>query len=259
MFLENRYIWDFTKICCFKVTLACRVQELRRFYLMTSQDPISCEDNNPIANLNFNRSDYFIHFFTISPIPLICLFSLYQSISAGAKSLEDIGTWGVGLYFIFSWILYPVSFLAIQFMASRKMNLRKTSEKATSRITYKYFSVLVGYLLAIPLSPIGFTTISHIKQYQALKAQAKAKAMQEAKDKAKDVAESEAKAEDETEAKADAAAQSPAKAETAAPANSEADAQAHTQADDTLQSSQDKVAPDTSTQSTTANSTEGQK
>lgn len=119
---------------------------------MTSQDPISCEDNNPIANLNFNRSDYFIHFFTISPIPLICLFSLYQSISAGAKSLEDIGTWGVGLYFIFSWILYPVSFLAIQFMASRKMNLRKTSEKATSRITYKYFSVLVGYLLAIPLT-----------------------------------------------------------------------------------------------------------
>ena len=224
---------------------------------MTSQDPISCEDNNPIANLNFNRSDYFIHFFTISPIPLVCLFSLYQSISAGAKSLEDIGTWGVGLYFIFSWILYPVSFLAIQFMASRKMNLRKTSEKATSRITYKYFSVLVGYLLAIPLSPIGLTTISHIKQYQALKAQAKA--MQEAKDKAKDVTESEAKAEDETEAKADAAAQSPAKAETAAPANSEADAQAHTQADDTLQSSQDKVAPDTSTQSTTANSTEAQK
>lgn len=218
---------------------------------MTSQDPISCEDNNPIANLNFNRSDYFIHFFTISPIPLICLFSLYQSISAGAKSLEDIGTWGVGLYFIFSWILYPVSFLAIQFMASRKMNLRKTSEKATSRITYKYFSVLVGYLLAIPLSPIGLTTISHIKQYQALKAQAKA--MQEAKDKAKDEAES------ETEAKADAAAQSPAKAETAAPANSEADAQAHTQADDTLQSSQDKVAPDTSTQSKTSNSTEAQK
>lgn len=200
---------------------------------MTSQDPISCEDNNPIANLNFNRSDYFIHFFTISPIPLVCLFSLYQSISAGAKSLEDIGTWGVGLYFIFSWILYPVSFLAIQFMASRKMNLRKTSEKATSRITYKYFSVLVGYLLAIPLSPIGFTTISHIKQYQALKAQAKAKA--------------------------DTATQSPAKAETAAPTNSEADAQAHTQADDTLQSSQDKVAPDTSTQSTTANSTEAQK
>ena len=226
---------------------------------MTSQDPISCEDNNPIANLNFNRSDYFIHFFTISPIPLVCLFSLYQSISAGAKSLEDIGTWGVGLYFIFSWILYPVSFLAIQFMASRKMNLRKTSEKATSRITYKYFSVLVGYLLAIPLSPIGFTTISHIKQYHALKTQAKAKAMQEAKDKAKDEAESEAKAEDETEAKADAATQSPAKAETAAPANSEADAQAHTQADDTLQSSQDKVAPDTSTQSTTANSTEAQK
>ena len=222
---------------------------------MTSQDPISCEDNNPIANLNFNRSDYFIHFFTISPIPLICLFSLYQSISAGAKSLEDIGTWGVGLYFIFSWILYPVSFLAIQFMASRKMNLRKTSEKATSRITYKYFSVLVGYLLAIPLSPIGFTTISHIKQYQALKAQAKAKAMQEAKDKAKDEAEA------KTEAKADAATQSPAKAETAAPANSEADAQADTQpqADDTLQSSQDKVAPDTSTQSTTANSTEAQK
>lgn len=218
---------------------------------MTSQDPISCEDNNPIANLNFNRSDYFIHFFTISPIPLICLFSLYQSISAGAKSLEDIGTWGVGLYFIFSWILYPVSFLAIQFMASRKMNLRKTSEKATSRITYKYFSVLVGYLLAIPLSPIGFTTISHIKQYQALKAQAKA--MQEAKDKANDEAEA------KTEAKADAATQSPAKAETAAPANSEADAQAHTQADDTLQSSQDKVAPDTSTQSTTANSTEAQK
>lgn len=215
---------------------------------MTSQDPISCEDNNPIANLNFNRSDYFIHFFTISPIPLVCLFSLYQSISAGAKSLEDIGTWGVGLYFIFSWILYPVSFLAIQFMASRKMNLRKTSEKATSRITYKYFSVLVGYLLAIPLSPIGFTTISHIKQYQALKAQAKA--MQEAKDKAKDEAESEAKAEDETEAKADAATQSPAKAETAAP---------DTQADDTLQSSQDKVAPDASTQSTTANSTEAQK
>lgn len=226
---------------------------------MTSQDPISCEDNNPIANLNFNRSDYFIHFFTISPIPLVCLFSLYQSISAGAKSLEDIGTWGVGLYFIFSWILYPVSFLAIQFMASRKMNLRKTSEKATSRITYKYFSVLVGYLLAIPLSPIGFTTISHIKQYQALKAQAKAKAMQEAKDKAKDEAESEAKAEDETEAKADAATQSPAKAETAAPANLEADAQAHTQTDNTLQSSQDKVAPDTSTQSTTANSTEAQK
>lgn len=228
---------------------------------MTSQDPISCEDNNPIANLNFNRSDYFIHFFTISPIPLVCLFSLYQSISAGAKSLEDIGTWGVGLYFIFSWILYPVSFLAIQFMASRKMNLRKTSEKATSRITYKYFSVLVGYLLAIPLSPIGFTTISHIKQYQALKAQAKDK--QEAKDKAKDEAESEAKAEAKaeakTEAKTDAATQSPAKAETAAPANSEADAQAHTQADDTLQSSQDKVAPDTSTQSTTANSTEAQK
>ena len=218
---------------------------------MPSQDPISCEDNNPIANLNFNRSDYFIHFFTISPIPLVCLFSLYQSISAGAKSLEDIGTWGVGLYFIFSWILYPVSFLAIQFMASRKMNLRKTSEKATSRITYKYFSVLVGYLLAIPLSPIGLTTISHIKQYQALKAQAKA--MQEVKDKAKDEAES------ETEAKADAATQSPAKAETAAPTNSEADAQAHTQADDTLQSSQDKVAPDTSTQSTTANSTEAQK
>ena len=199
----------------------------------------------------------------ISPIPLVCLFSLYQSISAGAKSLEDIGTWGVGLYFIFSWILYPVSFLAIQFMASRKMNLRKTSEKATSRITYKYFSVLVGYLLAIPLSPIGFTTISHIKQYQALKAQAKAKAMQEAKDKAKDEAESEAKAEDETEAKADAATQSPAKTETAASANLEAEtevhAQADTQADDTLQSSQDKVAPDTSTQSTTANSTEGQK
>lgn len=240
---------------------------------MTSQDPISCEDNNPIANLNFNRSDYFIHFFTISPIPLVCLFSLYQSISAGAKSLEDIGTWGVGLYFIFSWILYPVSFLAIQFMASRKMNLRKTSEKATSRITYKYFSVLVGYLLAIPLSPIGFTTISHIKQYQALKAQAKA--MQEAKDKAKAEAESEAKAEadseakaeaeadSETEAKADAATQSPAKAETAASANLEAEAhahaQAHTQADDTLQSSQDKVAPDASTQSTTANSTEAQK
>lgn len=222
---------------------------------MTSQDPISCEDNNPIANLNFNRSDYFIHFFTISPIPLVCLFSLYQSISAGAKSLEDIGTWGVGLYFIFSWILYPVSFLAIQFMASRKMNLRKTSEKATSRITYKYFSVLVGYLLAIPLSPIGFTTISHIKQYQALKAQAKA--MQEAKDKAKDEAEA------KTEAKADAAAQSPAKAETAAPANSETEAHAqadtHTQADDTLQSSQAKVAPDASTQSTTANSTEAQK
>lgn len=221
---------------------------------MTSQDPISCEDNNPIANLNFNRSDYFIHFFTISPIPLVCLFSLYQSISAGAKSLEDIGTWGVGIYFIFSWILYPVSFLAIQFMASRKMNLRKTSEKATSRITYKYFSVLVGYLLAIPLSPIGFTTISHIKQYQALKAQAKA--MQEAKDKANDEAES--------EAKADAATQSPAKAETAAPANSEAsEAEAqtntHTQADDTLQSSQDNVAPDASTQSTTANSTEAQK
>lgn len=228
---------------------------------MTSQDPISCEDNNPIANLNFNRSDYFIHFFTISPIPLVCLFSLYQSISAGAKSLEDIGTWGVGLYFIFSWILYPVSFLAIQFMASRKMNLRKTSEKATSRITYKYFSVLVGYLLAIPLSPIGFTTISHIKQYQALKAQAKA--MQEAKDKA----ESEAKAEAEakTEAKADAAAQSPAKAETAAPANSEAETEAHaqadthTQADNTFQSSQDNVVPDASTQSTTANSTEAQK
>ena len=222
---------------------------------MTSQDPISCEDNNPIANLNFNRSDYFIHFFTISPIPLVCLFSLYQSISAGAKSLEDIGTWGVGLYFIFSWILYPVSFLAIQFMASRKMNLRKTSEKATSRITYKYFSVLVGYLLAIPLSPIGFTTISHIKQYQALKAQAKAKAMQEAKDKAKDEAEA------KTEAKADAATQSPAKAETAAPANSEAEAQADTQpqADDTLQSSQANVAPDASTQSTTANSTEAQK
>lgn len=224
---------------------------------MTSQDPISCEDNNPIANLNFNRSDYFIHFFTISPIPLVCLFSLYQSISAGAKSLEDIGTWGVGLYFIFSWILYPVSFLAIQFMASRKMNLRKTSEKATSRITYKYFSVLVGYLLAIPLSPIGFTTISHIKQYQALKAQAKA--MQEAKDKAKDEAEA------KTEAKADAANQSPAKAETAAPANSEAetDAQAqadsHTQADNTLQSSQDNEATDASTQSTTANSTEAQK
>ena len=224
---------------------------------MTSQDPISCEDNNPIANLNFNRSDYFIHFFTISPIPLVCLFSLYQSISAGAKSLEDIGTWGVGLYFIFSWILYPVSFLAIQFMASRKMNLRKTSEKATSRITYKYFSVLVGYLLAIPLSPIGFTTISHIKQYQALKAQAKA--MQEAKDNAKD------EAEDKTEAKADAANQSPAKAETATPANSEAETEAHAQAvpdiqaDDTLQSSQDKVAPDASTQSTTANSTEAQK
>lgn len=221
---------------------------------MTSQDPISCEDNNPIANLNFNRSDYFIHFFTISPIPLVCLFSLYQSISAGAKSLDDIGTWGVGLYFIFSWILYPVSFLAIQFMASRKMNLRKTSEKATSRITYKYFSVLVGYLLAIPLSPIGFTTISHIKQYQALKAQAKA--MQEAKDKAK--------AEAESEAKADAATQSPAKAETAVPANSEASeaeaqADSHTQADDTLQSSQDNVAPDASTQSTTANSTEAQK
>lgn len=223
---------------------------------MTSQDPISCEDNNPIANLNFNRSDYFIHFFTISPIPLVCLFSLYQSISAGAKSLEDIGTWGVGLYFIFSWILYPVSFLAIQFIASRKMNLRKTSEKATSRITYKYFSVLVGYLLAIPLSPIGFTTISHIKQYQALKAQAKA--MQEAKDKAKDEAES------ETETKADAATQSPAKAETAAPANSEAsEAEAqtntHTQADNTLRSSQDNVVPDASTQSTTANSTEAQK
>ena len=222
---------------------------------MTSQDPISCEDNNPIANLNFNRSDYFIHFFTISPIPLVCLFSLYQSISAGAKSLEDIGTWGVGLYFIFSWILYPVSFLAIQFMASRKMNLRKTSEKATSRITYKYFSVLVGYLLAIPLSPIGFTTISHIKQYQALKAQAKA--MQEAKDKAND----EAKA----EAEADAATQSPAKAETAAPANSEAETEAQaqaapdTQADNTLRSSQDNVAPDASTQSTTANSTEAQK
>lgn len=221
---------------------------------MTSQDPISCEDNNPIANLNFNRSDYFIHFFTISPIPLVCLFSLYQSISAGAKSLEDIGTWGVGLYFIFSWILYPVSFLAIQFMASRKMNLRKTSEKATSRITYKYFSVLVGYLLAIPLSPIGFTTISHIKQYQALKAQAKA--MQEAKDKANDEAES--------EAKADAATQSPTKAETAAPANSEAsEAEAqtntHTQADDTLQSSQDNEATDARTQSTTANSTEAQK
>lgn len=228
---------------------------------MTSQDPISCEDNNPIANLNFNRSDYFIHFFTISPIPLVCLFSLYQSISAGAKSLEDIGTWGVGLYFIFSWILYPVSFLAIQFMASRKMNLRKTSEKATSRITYKYFSVLVGYLLAIPLSPIGFTTISHIKQYQALKAQAKA--MQEAKDKAKAEAESEAKAEDETEAKADAATQSPAKAETAASANLEAEAHAHaqadTQADNTLRSSQDNVVPDASTQSTTANSTEAQK
>lgn len=222
---------------------------------MTSQDPISCEDNNPIANLNFNRSDYFIHFFTISPIPLVCLFSLYQSISAGAKSLEDIGTWGVGLYFIFSWILYPVSFLAIQFMASRKMNLRKTSEKATSRITYKYFSVLVGYLLAIPLSPIGFTTISHIKQYQALKAQAKA--MQEAKDKAKDEAES------ETETKADAATQSPAKAETAAPANLEAEAHAHaqadTQADNTLRSSQDNVVPDASTQSTTSNSTEAQK
>lgn len=228
---------------------------------MTSQDPISCEDNNPIANLNFNRSDYFIHFFTISPIPLVCLFSLYQSISTGAKSLEDIGTWGVGLYFIFSWILYPVSFLAIQFMASRKMNLRKTSEKATSRITYKYFSVLVGYLLAIPLSPIGFTTISHIKQYQALKAQAKA--MQEAKDEA--ASEAKAEAEDETEAKADAAAQSPAKAETAASANSEAETEAHAQAapnpqaDDTLQSSQDKVAPDASTQSTTANSTEAQK
>ena len=233
---------------------------------MTSQDPISCEDNNPIANLNFNRSDYFIHFFTISPIPLVCLFSLYQSISAGAKSLEDIGTWGVGLYFIFSWILYPVSFLAIQFMASRKMNLRKTSEKATSRITYKYFSVLVGYLLAIPLSPIGFTTISHIKQYQALKAQAKAKAMQEAKDKANDDANDEAKAEaeSETETKADAATQSPAKAETAAPANSEAsEAEAqtntHTQADNTLRSSQDNVVPDASTQSTTANSTEAQK
>ena len=139
------------------------------------------------------------------------------------------------------------------------MNLRKTSEKATSRITYKYFSVLVGYLLAIPLSPIGFTTISHIKQYQALKAQAKAKAMQEAKDKSKDEAESEVKAEDETEAKADAATQSPAKAETAVPTNSEADAQAHTQADDTLQSSQDNVAPDAITQSTTANSIEGQK
>ena len=140
-------------------------------------------------------------------------------------------------------------------MASRKMNLRKTSEKATSRITYKYFSVLVGYLLAIPLSPIGFTTISHIKQYQALKAQAKAKAMQEAKDKAKDEAEA------KTEAKADAATQSPAKAETAAPANSEAEAQADTQpqADDTLQSSQANVAPDASTQSTTANSTEAQK
>ena len=230
---------------------------------MTSQDPISCEDNNPIANLNFNRSDYFIHFFTISPIPLVCLFSLYQSISAGAKSLEDIGTWGVGLYFIFSWILYPVSFLAIQFMASRKINLRKTSEKATSRITYKYFSVLVGYLLAIPLSPIGFTTISHIKQYQALKAQAKA--MQEAKDEAKSEAKAEAEAEDETEAKADAANQSPAKAETAAPANSEAETEAHaqaapdTQAEDTLQSSQDNVVPDASTQSTTANSTEAQK
>lgn len=218
---------------------------------MTSQDPISCEDNNPIANLNFNRSDYFIHFFTISPIPLVCLFSLYQSISAGAKSLEDIGTWGVGLYFIFSWILYPVSFLAIQFMASRKMNLRKTSEKATSRITYKYFSVLVGYLLAIPLSPIGFTTISHIKQYQELKAQAKAR--QEAKDKAR------AEAEGETEAKADTDTQSPAKAQTVAPANSKAEVQADTQTDNTLQSNQDNVAADDSTQSTTANSTEAQK
>lgn len=214
---------------------------------MTSQDPISCEDNNPIANLNFNRSDYFIHFFTISPIPLVCLFSLYQSISAGAKSLEDIGTWGVGLYFIFSWILYPVSFLAIQLMASRKMNLRKTSEKATSRITYKYFSVLVGYLLAIPLSPIGFTTISHIKQYQALKAQ----------DKAKN--EPEAEAETETEAKADADTQSPAKAETATSANSEAEVQTDTQSDKAIQCSQDNVAPDASTQSTTANSTEAQK
>ena len=28
MFHENRYIWDFTKICCFNVTLAYRVQDL---------------------------------------------------------------------------------------------------------------------------------------------------------------------------------------------------------------------------------------
>lgn len=138
---------------------------------MNCPDPISCDEHNPIANLNFNRSDYVIHFFTICPIPLVCLFSLYQSISAGAKQIEDFETWGVGLYFILSWVLYPVSYLAIQFMASRKMNLRQTSAKASSRITYKYFSVLVGYLLAIPLCPIGFTTISNIKRYQEFKAQ----------------------------------------------------------------------------------------
>lgn len=146
---------------------------------MAIQDPLSCDEQNPFANLNFTRNDYVVHFFTISPIPLVCLFSLYQSISSGAKSLEDMETLGVGIYFILSWILYPVAYLAIQFMASRKMNLRKASQQATSRITYKYFSVLVGYLLAIPLCPIGFTTISNIKRYQELKAQMATKNTQE--------------------------------------------------------------------------------
>ena len=229
---------------------------IKEIFFDHPKDPISCEDNNPIANLNFNRSDYFIHFFTISPIPLVCLFSLYQSISAGAKSLEDIGTWGVGLYFIFSWILYPVSFLAIQFYGSRKMNLRKTSEKATSRITYKYFSVLVGYLLAIPLSPIGLTTISHIKQYQALKAQAKAKAMQEVKDKAKDEAESENQKPKLTLLPNLLLRQKQLPLLTQ---RQRLRLNTQPQADDTLQSSQANVAPDASTQSTTANSTEAQK
>ncbi|MCK0526394.1 hypothetical protein [Anaerobiospirillum sp. NML120449] len=124
---------------------------------------------NPLEHLNFNRADYFIQFFIVSPLPLIFLVSLYQSIEKGARNIEDLATIGLGLYFIFSWILYPLSYLAIQFMAARRINLRKAADKASSRITLKYLSVLGGYFLAIPLSFVGYTVFNNIKTFRALK------------------------------------------------------------------------------------------
>lgn len=129
---------------------------------------------NPIAHLNFTRTDYYVQFFMISPIPLVCLLSLYQSVAGGARAWGDLETIGLGAYFIISWLSYPLAFLAIQLMASRKINLRQASQKATSRILLKYLSTLFGYVFAIPLCPIGLTTLSQVKKYQELQSSLKA-------------------------------------------------------------------------------------
>ena len=127
--------------------------------------------NNPIAHLNFVRADYYMQFLLVSPISVMCLFSLYQSIAGGVRAWDDLETIALGAYFIGSWLCYPLAFLAIQLMASRKINLQKAREQASSRILLKFMSILFGYIFAIVLFPIGLTTLNHIKRYKQLKEQ----------------------------------------------------------------------------------------